>query len=622
MAIYLIDAGGAHSNSYTSLGALRAAVPRLAEGDVIQLIANGDITESSKFTFHYLEPGITLESWPENNTMPHVIFDSNVNIGAAIGVQSANVTVRGIHVTANYCECAIYTVGYRRTIENLVIDSCRFTNNCNVAFTGSYYKATLWIGYYSAAVNASITNNIFEGRGEMGIGATDSIVANNTFVWLEGLDSYSGTYMLNIGGTGLVFYNNIFYGPGSETSRAVANVQSGKILAVGDYNNYYNFGSSKAYEKLSQGANNTFVNPLFTDVDGGDYTLQSTSLCVDTGASTAFDPRIPTSDLLKSARGGGNNLWDKGAYEYSVQNYVDIITSPKVQTYENEAYQYISNADYLGDTGVNWVLSNGPTGMALDTSAGFTGIVNWTPTIGGYTTDEITLSVSDGTVSAEQKWSVNVIEVNDRPVINSAPSTYTQYGSVYVYQASASDEETLVAGLKWRIIGGPVGVSVGESTGLVTWNPPTPGVTTSPITLEVRDTGELTDIQQWTVTVLPIITGQTLVEADANSTIYIKPEMVIVSDVFNTTDSYNIEVLSGNGYRIIPTKCKSNMGRYPKIHIDKSSYPVCYVNVRVSVSTNSGIISNTYPLLINTTVKGNGKNRSQPKCFAKGKNKS
>lgn len=613
MATYLIDAGlnvAAQAGSYPNLQALLAA-HTLANGDVVQYVDNGTITET--MPFQILQNYVTFESWGQNVNKPTINFATYIPY-YCFQVGGTGVTFRDLKIIGNQAYGIIMaSINGIQKGDNITVDRCHLVNDTNQdAPSTAYLYPTLNIAYAFYPTNAVFTNNIVEGRGMMAFNSYNGLFANNTIIQLPTCTvPLRGTFLMRIKAT-VTIRNNIFYGSPGTSYYAINNdLQE-------DYNCFHNFVS---YNYMVPGSHSIRTNPLFTDAANHNYTLLENSPCVDTGVSPAVLPSIPMSDFLKKPRGDGNGLWDIGAYEYSIPNYVKIISAPSVETYEDQEYTYYPIADYLGETGVQWSLSGEPSGMSLDVSTGVTGAISWTPTTGGYSTDDITLSITDGVVSAEQKWQVNVLEVNDKPVITSVPSKYVQYGGTYSYQATAIDEETALENLKWRIIGGPDGMNVDENTGLVTWNPTEPGSVTSTITLEVRDEGNLTDIQQWTITVMPIIVGQNLVEAESNSTFYIRPEMLIASDTFVNTfpEGYSVQVLDGAGYRVIPSDTE-NSGNYPKIHIEKASVPTC--NVNVTVTDFKGRLSNTYQLVINTVNKGNGKNVTDPPILVKGKNKS
>jgi imidazole glycerol phosphate synthase subunit HisF len=90
---------------------------------------------------------------------------------------------------------------------------------------------------------------------------------------------------------------------------------------------------------------------------------------------------------------------------------------------QDTVYSYDANMRDVdnGDTHA-WSISGKPTGMTLNTN---TGQINWTPLEGVTTSGEITLTVTDngtGNLTAIQRFTIAVTQVNDAPVINSAGS--------------------------------------------------------------------------------------------------------------------------------------------------------------------------------------------------------
>lgn len=74
-----------------------------------------------------------------------------------------------------------------------------------------------------------------------------------------------------------------------------------------NYNCVYN--NTTNYTSISAGANDVNSDPLF--VGGGDYSLQSTSPCIDAGTSS----NAPSRDIIGTTRPRGNG-YDIGCYEY------------------------------------------------------------------------------------------------------------------------------------------------------------------------------------------------------------------------------------------------------------------------------------------------------------------
>ncbi|SMN14224.1 Fibronectin type III domain protein [uncultured Candidatus Thioglobus sp.] len=181
-------------------------------------------------------------------------------------------------------------------------------------------------------------------------------------------------------------------------------------------------------------------------------------------------------------------------------------TAPTTAT-EDTLYSYNANVNYdSGDTHI-WSISGKPANMTLNSN---TGQINWTPLEGVTTSGEITLSVTDsGNLTAVQRFTIAVTQVNDAPVITTiAPTTVTE-DTIYSYDANMRDVDNGDTHA-WSISGKPTGMTLNTSTGQINWTP-LEGVTTSgEITLTVTDngTGNLTAIQRFTIAVThaPVIT--------------------------------------------------------------------------------------------------------------------
>ncbi|SMN12625.1 Fibronectin type III domain protein [Bathymodiolus heckerae thiotrophic gill symbiont] len=175
-------------------------------------------------------------------------------------------------------------------------------------------------------------------------------------------------------------------------------------------------------------------------------------------------------------------------------------TAPTTAT-EDTLYSYNANVNYdSGDTHI-WSISGKPANMTLNSN---TGQINWTPLEGVTTSGEITLSVTDsGNLTAVQRFTIAVTQVNDAPVITTiAPTTATE-DTIYSYDANMRDVDNGDTHT-WSIPRKPTGMTLNTSTGQINWTP-LEGVTTSgEITLSVTDSGNLTAIQRFTIAVTQV----------------------------------------------------------------------------------------------------------------------
>lgn len=178
-------------------------------------------------------------------------------------------------------------------------------------------------------------------------------------------------------------------------------------------------------------------------------------------------------------------------------------SSAPTNAVEGVQYSYQATAtDGDGDL-LTWVLLTSPAGMAVSTN----GLVTWTPSAAQIGSHNVSLGVSDGIVTVNQDWTINVSASggpNQPPVITStAPTTATE-GQLYNYAAAANDPNG--DPLTWTLTSNPTGMTVGSSTGQVQWTPSTAQVGNHNVTLEVSD-GQVSASQSWTITVSPATTG-------------------------------------------------------------------------------------------------------------------
>ncbi|TAK09640.1 MAG: HYR domain-containing protein [Candidatus Manganitrophaceae bacterium] len=139
------------------------------------------------------------------------------------------------------------------------------------------------------------------------------------------------------------------------------------------------------------------------------------------------------------------------------------ITSTPVTTGSvNQVYSYQATA--TGTTPITWSLVSGPSGMAIGSS---TGLVTWTPSATGSFPVQIRAANSVG--SADQSYTINVTAT--APTITSTPVTTGVVGQAYSYQAAATGTTPIT----WSLISGPSGMTIGSTTGLVSWSPSAAG---------------------------------------------------------------------------------------------------------------------------------------------------
>ena len=116
------------------------------------------------------------------------------------------------------------------------------------------------------------------------------------------------------------------------------------------YSDFFNNGFL-----MPSGSNNISDDPLFFNASDGDYHLQETSPCIDTGTSE----NAPPTDFDGNIRPAGNG-WDIGPFEYSgAQGIIDCSNADTISIFPNPASNYITiNGDskMLGEIKVHNIL--------------------------------------------------------------------------------------------------------------------------------------------------------------------------------------------------------------------------------------------------------------------------
>lgn len=136
-------------------------------------------------------------------------------------------------------------------------------------------------------------------------------------------------------------------------------------------------------------------------------------------------------------------------------------------------YQYQVTAVDAENDLIRYALTSLPQGMSIDNQ---TGLVRWSPTPDQIGDHEVEVEVSDGRGGiATQKFVVCVHPdpSNHAPIIVSDPPTVTSVSTPYSYTVQAVDADSDV--LSFQLLSGPTGLSISESTGLLTWNSPAIG---------------------------------------------------------------------------------------------------------------------------------------------------
>ncbi|GEM_PF-6277306 len=124
----------------------------------------------------------------------------------------------------------------------------------------------------------------------------------------------------------------------------------------------------------------------------------------------------------------------------SLKSYSPQITSkPPVLATQNQPYRYQVEALDPNNDLLTYTLLQAPATMAISQ----TGLISWVPSnddaLSGQA--QIIIAVNDTASSTVQKYTLNILNVNDAPVITSLPKTEAHTNELYTYEITAFDPD-------------------------------------------------------------------------------------------------------------------------------------------------------------------------------------
>ncbi|HLC50728.1 MAG TPA: putative Ig domain-containing protein [Candidatus Nanoarchaeia archaeon] len=229
------------------------------------------------------------------------------------------------------------------------------------------------------------------------------------------------------------------------------------------------------------------------------------------------------------------------SFTLNVQNVNDAptIISVPVETGAQDSY-YFYDADAADDDNdqLVYTLIQNPIGMSINAS---TGLIEWTPSAGQVGISNTAVEATDGNLEATQKFSIDVSNVNDLPVIISLPVTAATQDVLYSYDVDSTDIDNDV--LQFSVLEGPAGMSIDSASGVVSWTPGNDDVGIQNVAISVSD-GTGTTSLPYTITVenvndAPIIDSVPQNEPVSTGGIYIYD--ADASDIDNDVLQYSLK---------------------------------------------------------------------------------
>mgnify|MGYP001576452904 CR=1 FL=1 len=245
----------------------------------------------------------------------------------------------------------------------------------------------------------------------------------------------------------------------------------------------------------------------FYDVDATDddndiifYSLVSSPSGMAINASTGLIEWIPGNSQIGinnvevAATDGITQTFQQFSIDVSNVNDLPVIISLPVTTaVQDSAYYYDIDATDIDNDILAYSVNEGLIGMSIDSASG---VISWVPKNDDVGIQNVTVSVSDGTGTTSLPYAITVENVNDAPVIYSVPQSTASPGSLYAYDADASDIDN--DALQYSLKKSPESMAIDASTGIAEWVPPASQGGFYNITVEASD-GLLSAEQDFTV---------------------------------------------------------------------------------------------------------------------------
>jgi RHS repeat-associated protein len=161
----------------------------------------------------------------------------------------------------------------------------------------------------------------------------------------------------------------------------------------------------------------------------------------------------------------------------------DITSEPTTSTTVGKEYQYdVQVLDNDADP-LSFALVNAPAGMSIHPSLG---TIRWTPAADQLGESDVSVQVTDPDgATATQEYKLKVSKSGGPPSIRSVPPTEAAIGIGYLYSIVARDAEG--DPLTFRLLAAPVGMTIAENTGVISWTPAAEQLGEQDVVIQVSD---------------------------------------------------------------------------------------------------------------------------------------
>jgi len=225
-------------------------------------------------------------------------------------------------------------------------------------------------------------------------------------------------------------------------------------------------------------------------------------------SNTGIITWVPTNDqvgthpivVLISDPNGGETRHSFSILVENVNDPPEITSIPILTGTEEVVFVYPIEAEDMDLTNdkLTYELGEYPLGMRINSTFG---IISWTPTTSQVGENNVIVLVSDGQGgSATQSFSINVMNLNDAPIIDSDPITSATEDVIYTYDVDALDNDPQ-DNLTYNLETAPLEMTIHAQTGLISWTPENNDVGSHQVVVKVVDNQNTYAIQSFVIIV-------------------------------------------------------------------------------------------------------------------------
>jgi hypothetical protein len=245
----------------------------------------------------------------------------------------------------------------------------------------------------------------------------------------------------------------------------------------------------------------------------------------------------------------------------AVGNFAPAVTStPVTSATEGVAYSYtftvndVDAADVLTLSAVtkpSWLTFTWTAGQKTATLTG-------TPGVSAVGANNVTLRVTDQHIPIDQSFVINVVDVNNAPVVTSSPVTTVNEDAAYSYTITVTDADpadqidmTVVSKPAWMVFTH----SAGARTATLTGTPLNTDAGTSSVDISITD-GHSTIHDTYSLEVVavndaPVISAQAALSTNEDVAITLQKANFTISDEDNPLTDVTLKVQAGTNYTYV-----------------------------------------------------------------------